>query len=104
MWHIATPTENSMKYRRVSLRLIPGKDDDVIAWLEQQENQTEAFRRVCRFYQQHADQSPMLRDIYEKLQRIEAMLATGTHVQSIPTPPHEEDPELAAALDALGER
>ena len=93
-----------MKYKRVSLRLIPGKDDDVIAWLEQQENQTEAFRRVCRFYKQHADQSSILRDIYEKLQRIETMLASGTHLQSISPSPHEEDPELAAALDALGER
>ena len=102
MWHIATPTENSMKYKRVSLRLISGKDDDIIAWLEEQDNQTEAFRRVCRYYKQHAEQSPMLRDIHEKVQRIEMMLASGTRLQ--PVSQQEEDVELAAALDALGGR
>ena len=59
-------------------------------------------RRVCRFYKQHAEQSPMIRNIYEKVQRIETLLVSGSRMP--PVSQHEEDPELVAALDALGER
>lgn len=91
-----------MKYRRLEIRLIPGKDDDLIIWLEMQDNQTEAIREACRCYLQQA-KSPTLQMIYETVQQIEKRLTSGIQISELEISSIDEDPELAAALDALGE-
>lgn len=102
----------------IRVRLRPGKDDDIAAWYEGQENRSEAVRRAIRAYIQHGggviDQKSPLEAISRELARLPDVVADA--VRSVlpealaaycPSPslideqnPGAEDPELAARLEA----
>lgn len=80
------------------VKLQPGRDDDIIAWLEAQENKSAAVRAAIR----RAMAPPL--DPAELKAVVRAAVAEalrGKVVVGGKVDGPEEDPELAAALDSL---
>ena len=76
-----------------------GEDADILAWLDSQDNQTQAVRDAIRAFM--GRDRVTLRSVLEAVSRIEGRLASGDFTPGDGTPAGE-DPELAAALDNLG--
>jgi hypothetical protein len=84
-----------------SFKLDTDEDRHVLAWLERQDNKSEAIRQALR---DHVSGGTVtLADVYQIVNRLEHKLARG--IAARPAPDDDADwdepPEAAAALDAL---
>jgi len=84
---------------RFSFALDSERDAALIAWLEAQDNKSEAIRAALSAAQGNGP-AATLADVLTAIEGLGARLA-GLQVTAA-TAPVEEDPELAAALDSLG--
>lgn len=86
---------------RRSFSLDTERDAALLAWLDQQENASEAVRAALR---SHCEDLVSLRDIYQAIRELGNSLNSVCAKGSIPRAMHREveDPELAANLDFLG--
>jgi hypothetical protein len=85
---------------RRSFTLDDERDAALLAWLDAQSNASEAIRGALRATVEPTGAT--LGDVLHAIERLGGRL-DGLHVTTAPTPEREEeDPELAAALEALG--
>jgi hypothetical protein len=88
----------------LQVRLREGEDDDIIAWLEQQQNKSQVIRECVRaaMVSGYSPEVLRLRTIVAEAMR-EALADMAVTVQPGRQPDNgrEEDPELAARLDSL---
>lgn len=84
---------------RRSFSLDTDRDAALIAWLDAQENLSEAVRTALRAYCDIPHVT--LTDVYRAVLAIEQRLATGVTLSTSATA-LTEDPDLAANLDSLG--
>ena len=96
----------------IHVRLRDGHDDDIMAWYSAQDDKSEAVRtaiRTCIRSQNGESQEAAVRDaVTQALKSLPNVVASAVRealatYQLAPTPerePGQEDPELAARLDA----
>jgi hypothetical protein len=93
--------ETLMLIRR-SFSLDSERDADLLVWLDNQSNASEAIRKALRAYSCASEIT--LEEVYRAVKTLEKRLSEGRHWQPIDPvssdPP--EDPDLAAQLDQLG--
>ena len=85
---------------RRSFTLDDERDAALLAWLDAQPNASEAIRGALRAtFKEHTGAT--LGDVLHAIERLGDRL-DGLHVTTATPDQEEEDPELVAALDALG--
>jgi len=85
----------------IHVRLNGTRDQDIIAWLDAQENKTYAVKAAIRAA---IEDKPAAIDLSAIRTVFEAVLderLTGLALTKSAGPPHGEDPELAGRLDAM---
>jgi len=84
-----------------SLKIDTETDGDLVRWLGQQDNKSQAIREALRGHIRGSGVS--LGDVYQAVVSIERQIKAGVIVQSNPGDGAilDEPPEAAAALDAL---
>jgi hypothetical protein len=87
---------------RRSFSLDKARDGDVVAWLDAQDNASEAIRAALRAHISRERLS--LADVYQAVKALEAQVCSGQWVRPSAADVDEpvEDPALAAQLDQLG--
>lgn len=82
------------------------RDEDILDWLESQENQAETVRGALRFYMAHkgfSAKEPTLTDVLDEVKELSRQLSNIKIVgQSSPVEDHREPADLVAKLKTFG--